>query len=153
MAKFPEPPPADDLRAIGPEIHMLRGSAPLGRIFFRGRGHPVSWDEFRFWGPGQSRYDPHLSQTRPGTRLSARAGFCTRPALLRPGRWRSASRRFSRKHGSSTPRTVPLVRGFRDGARFVPARHAWALADPRRGLGCHQQRREISRETMDPAHL
>ncbi len=60
MAKFPEPPDADTLRAIGPEIHTLPGSSPLGRVFFRAGSYPVAWDEFRFWGPGQSRYDPHL---------------------------------------------------------------------------------------------
>lgn len=79
MAKFPEPPTADDLRAIGPEIHMLRASAPLGRIFFRGGMHPASWDEFRFWGPGQSRYDPHLPNA------AGRPTLCPRGVLYAAG--------------------------------------------------------------------
>ena len=60
MAKFPEPPSTDKLRALGPDVHRLPGASPLGRVFFRAGPHPVAWDEFRFWGPGQSRFDPHL---------------------------------------------------------------------------------------------
>ncbi|MFC3058396.1 RES family NAD+ phosphorylase [Paenirhodobacter populi] len=60
MAKFPEPPSAASLRKIDPDTCVLKGATPLGRIFFRGGDHPVAWDEFRFWGPGQARFDHHL---------------------------------------------------------------------------------------------
>lgn len=60
MAKFPEPSSVFELRALGPEILHLSPATPLARIFFRRGDHPVTWDEFRFWGPAQSRFDPHL---------------------------------------------------------------------------------------------
>jgi hypothetical protein len=60
MAKFPEPPAIADLVAIGPDIVRLHEGTALARLFFRGGAHPVGWDEFRFWGPGPSRFDHHL---------------------------------------------------------------------------------------------
>ncbi|MFQ6755308.1 RES family NAD+ phosphorylase [Cereibacter sphaeroides] len=60
MAKFPEPPPAATLAALGPEIATLPAGTPLARIFFRGGDHPMGWNDFRFWGPGSGRFDPHL---------------------------------------------------------------------------------------------
>lgn len=69
MPKFPEPPDIHALRAIGPDVFTLPPATPLARVFFRGGDHPVTWDEFRFWGPGQSRFDHHLPdpQGRPAT--------------------------------------------------------------------------------------
>lgn len=60
MAKFPEPPSPAVLRDLGAEVVRLNAGTPLARIFFRGGDHPVAWDEFRFWGPGLGRFDPHL---------------------------------------------------------------------------------------------
>jgi hypothetical protein len=68
MAKLPEPPSVADLIAIGPEIVRLPEGTAMARLFFRGGAHPVSWDAFRFWGPGSSRFDHHL----PGAKGEAR---------------------------------------------------------------------------------
>ena len=60
VAKFPEPPPVDRLRALGSDTATLPPDTALARVFFRGGEHPGTWDAFRFWGPSQSRFDQHL---------------------------------------------------------------------------------------------
>lgn len=60
MPKFPEPPPVATLREIGPDVLTLEPRTALARIFFRGGEHPVAWDQFRFRGPGNGRFDHHL---------------------------------------------------------------------------------------------
>ena len=60
MPKFPEPPPVATLREIGPDVLTLEPQTALARIFFRGAEHPVVWDQFRFWGPANGRFDHHL---------------------------------------------------------------------------------------------
>ena len=60
MAKFPEPPPVDRLRALGSDTATLPPDAALARVFFRGGERPGTWDAFRFWGPSQARFDHHL---------------------------------------------------------------------------------------------
>lgn len=61
MPKFPEPPPADALAAIPPEIRTLPEGTRLWRIYFQGGEHPVAWNTFRYFGPLNSRFDHHLS--------------------------------------------------------------------------------------------
>jgi hypothetical protein len=61
MPKLPEPPSVATLRAIGPDVLTLKPDTALARIFFRGGDHPVVWDELRFFGPTQARFDHHLS--------------------------------------------------------------------------------------------
>ena len=72
MPKFPEPPDVAELRRIGPEIFRLKAGSPLARVFFRGGAWPVGWDEFRFWGPGQSRFDHHLPDAAGQPALGSR---------------------------------------------------------------------------------
>lgn len=59
MPKFPEPPEPTDLAKIVPDIFVLPANSVLARIFFRGGAHPVSWSDFRYWGPAGSRFDHH----------------------------------------------------------------------------------------------
>lgn len=60
MAKFPEPPDVDALRAIEPAIRCVRKGTPLARIYFAGGPHPVAWNAFRRFGPTDARFDHHL---------------------------------------------------------------------------------------------
>ncbi|WP_138469566.1 hypothetical protein [Poseidonocella sp. HB161398] len=60
MAKFPNPPSAERLAALGPALAIWRAGTPLGRIYFRGGDHPTDWSAFRRWGPAGSRFDHHL---------------------------------------------------------------------------------------------
>jgi RES domain len=63
MPKFPEPPAPAVLSTIAPDILVLPKGTSLCRIFFRGGSHPVEWNEFRFWGPADSRFDHHERDT------------------------------------------------------------------------------------------
>ena len=60
MAKFPEPPSIEALRALPPTLASLAPGTTLFRIYFTGGAHPGRWDGFRRHGPTSSRRDPHL---------------------------------------------------------------------------------------------
>ena len=60
MAKFPEPPPANVLAAVTPDVRLLPAGTAIGRIYRTGGPHPTTWDGFRYWGPTGSRFDHHL---------------------------------------------------------------------------------------------
>lgn len=65
MAKLPEPPPAAELRRIGPEPVVLPAGTRLYRIYSRGGNHPTGWGRMRHYGPvGTARFDHHLEPTR-----------------------------------------------------------------------------------------
>lgn len=65
MPKFPEPPEAEQLAQVGPVLHMLPQGVLLWRVYFRASGHPVSWYEFRRYGPVRTaRFDHHLEPSR-----------------------------------------------------------------------------------------
>lgn len=38
---------------------MLSDGAELWRVYFQGGRHPTTWDQFRSFGPTNSRFDPH----------------------------------------------------------------------------------------------
>jgi hypothetical protein len=61
MSKFPEPPTATELAKVNPDICVLPSGSVLARIFFRASAFPASWNEFRYWGPAESRFDHHLT--------------------------------------------------------------------------------------------
>lgn len=48
------------MAAIRPEIGTLPTSTKLWRVYFQGGRHPTTWDQFRSFGPTNSRFDPHL---------------------------------------------------------------------------------------------
>ncbi len=64
MAKFPEPPTAERLAEISPEILTFAAGQKLWRVYLRGGRHPTFWDAFRSWGPTQSRFDHQLPPSR-----------------------------------------------------------------------------------------
>src|SRR5665213_201580 len=59
MPKFPEPPGVDALRNIAPEIRTLAAGTPLARIYYTAGAYPTAWNEFRFLGPLDARWDHH----------------------------------------------------------------------------------------------
>ncbi len=65
MAKLPEPPKSFTLPA---EIATLAAGARCWRIYFAGGAHPVSWRDFRFYGPTNSRFDHHEPPARSQAR-------------------------------------------------------------------------------------
>ena len=60
MAKFPEPPGVDALRAMPPVLHHLAEGATMTRVCFVGGEFSTSWDTFRFYGPTTSRFDHQI---------------------------------------------------------------------------------------------
>ncbi len=64
MAKLPEPPSIESLRALGPQVHTLDPGALLWRIYYSGGDHPTVWNGFRAWGPSDSRFDHHEEPAR-----------------------------------------------------------------------------------------
>jgi hypothetical protein len=61
VAKLPEPPPADTLRRVSPDVATLPAGTMLWRIYFRGGDYPAVWDQMRYHGPVMSaRFDHHL---------------------------------------------------------------------------------------------
>lgn len=69
MAKFPEPPDPEALRALPAEETRLAAGTRLWRIYFAGGMHPGAWNRFRDFGPTTARFDHHL----PPPRAQARA--------------------------------------------------------------------------------
>jgi hypothetical protein len=64
MATLPDPPSKAQLQAIGPEIAILQAGTKLWRIYFRGGPHPTTWNQFRKYGPTNSRFDHHTTPKR-----------------------------------------------------------------------------------------
>lgn len=60
MPKFPEPPTAATLRALGPDVYDLAPGTELWRVYFQGGRHPTIWSQFRAFGPTNARFDPHV---------------------------------------------------------------------------------------------
>lgn len=60
MAKFPDPPGIEVLQKITPVTRTLAAKTMVARIFFASGRYKVCWDEFRYYGPTNSRFDHHL---------------------------------------------------------------------------------------------
>lgn len=65
MAKFPLAPAVERLRGLTPPTRRLAAGTRLARIGFAGGDHPTRWNQFRHWGPTQSRFD-HQTRDRHG---------------------------------------------------------------------------------------
>ncbi len=72
MAKFPEPPPANRLRAIPAAEKALDAGTALWRVYRRGGRHPSLWQGFRHFGPLSGRFDHHLVDAGGKAQLQAR---------------------------------------------------------------------------------
>ena len=68
MAKFPEPPTAADLQVLGATHYSLLAGTLIWRVYFRGGPHPTNWNDFRSYGPTDSRFDHHIPPRRPQSR-------------------------------------------------------------------------------------
>lgn len=61
MAKFPEPPGVEVLRALSPVTAVLQSGTTVTRLLFTGGSYPTTWDAFRYYGSTTSRFDHHLT--------------------------------------------------------------------------------------------
>src|SRR5205823_10335565 len=55
--KLPAPP--DHLAVIPPDWRVVPAGTTLFRVYRRAGPHPGTWNSFRFYGPLNSRFDPH----------------------------------------------------------------------------------------------
>jgi hypothetical protein len=60
MPKFPNPPGAAALALLEPEIRLVPAGSRVARIYHSRSPHPLRWNEFRHFGPLNSRWDHHL---------------------------------------------------------------------------------------------
>lgn len=60
MSKFPNPPGAAALARLKPAIRALPAGARVTRVYYSRSPHPLRWNEFRHFGPLNSRWDHHL---------------------------------------------------------------------------------------------
>lgn len=54
--------------AVGPMTHTLPAGTRLLRIYFSGGPHPAQWNQFRDFGPTNSRFDHHRPPQQVQTR-------------------------------------------------------------------------------------
>lgn len=59
MAKVPKTPNLELLRKLTPKTTIIKSGDELWRIYFRGGKHPTRWNEFRYVGPVDARFDHH----------------------------------------------------------------------------------------------
>lgn len=60
MAKFPNSPGVALLAAVAPAFHVLPAGSTLARVYYTRSHHFQSWDQFRYFGPLNSRWDHHI---------------------------------------------------------------------------------------------
>jgi len=63
MAKFPEPPDAQLLGKIKPDIITLPMGILVTRIYYSAGKYASAWNKFRYFGPTASRFDHHLTNS------------------------------------------------------------------------------------------
>jgi hypothetical protein len=72
LAKFPNSPGVETLARLDPTIKILAAGATLARVYFSRGPHPQTWNQLRFFGPLNSRWDHHVSDVAGNTRAQAR---------------------------------------------------------------------------------
>lgn len=67
MARLPVPD-ASAIAALAPDWLILEPGVTIWRIYAEGGRHPGTWSGFRYWGPGDSRFDHHPPPPGPSGR-------------------------------------------------------------------------------------
>jgi hypothetical protein len=57
VAKFPSSPGVAALSALAPAVHVLPAGNTLARVYYARSARPQSWDQLRYFGPLNSRWD------------------------------------------------------------------------------------------------
>jgi hypothetical protein len=60
VAKFPNSPGIAALSVLTPAIHALPAGSTLARVYYARGPHPQSWNQCRYVGPLNSRWDHHV---------------------------------------------------------------------------------------------
>ena len=108
MAKLPDPPGVEALRAIGRDTRALRQGTVLARVYFTAGPYPTRWNEFRRYGPTNARFDHHLPDPAGQPRARERAIlYCAASAVTCFAEVFQATRRIDRT------RNAPWLAVFR----------------------------------------
>jgi hypothetical protein len=75
MAKFPNPPGVAALAQLTPAIRTLEAGSHLARVYYSRNQFPLRWDEFRHFGPLNSRWDHHLYDHGDSPTMQARSVY------------------------------------------------------------------------------
>lgn len=60
MPKLPTTPELERLGTLDPQLTTLPAGTPAYRIYRRGGAHPMRWNEMRYYGPTDARFDHHF---------------------------------------------------------------------------------------------
>jgi hypothetical protein len=61
MPRFPPAPGVAALAAVTPSWVRLPAGSSLARVYYTSSAHPFGWNEFRYFGPVNARWDHHLA--------------------------------------------------------------------------------------------
>jgi RES domain-containing protein len=75
MAKFPSSPGVPTLAGLAPVITTLGAGTALARIYFSRGEHPQVWNQFRYFGPLNSRWDHHRPNARGNPETQSRGVY------------------------------------------------------------------------------
>lgn len=100
MAKFPRPDPAT-VRATAPDVKTLAQGTLLARVYASAGNHPTRWNQFRHFGPANSRFDHHLPGRNGQARVQDRAVlYCAVSAVTCLAEVFQQTRRIDRVRGA-----------------------------------------------------
>jgi RES domain len=72
VAKFPNSPGVEALARFGPATRVLAAGTTLARVYFSRGLHPQAWNQLRYFGPLNSRWDHHLADAAGNPRVQGR---------------------------------------------------------------------------------
>ena len=72
MAKFPNSPGIAALSALAPAIHVLAEGSTLARVYYTRSPYLQAWDQLRYVGPLNSRWDHHVPDVEGNPRAQHR---------------------------------------------------------------------------------
>jgi RES domain len=72
LPKFPHSPGVAALARLSPPTVTLGAGTALARVYFTRSPHALGWNEFRYFGPLNSRWDHHLPNAAGRARVQER---------------------------------------------------------------------------------
>jgi hypothetical protein len=66
VAKFPNSPGKETLIRLAPALYTLPAGTTLARVYYSRSFYAQAWNQFRFYGPLNSRWDHHLPDAAGG---------------------------------------------------------------------------------------
>jgi RES domain len=72
VAKFPSSPGVGALARLAPAIITFGAGTTLARIYYSRGEHPQVWNQFRYFGPLNSRWDHHVSGASGNPEMQSR---------------------------------------------------------------------------------